>query len=118
MPTSSPFAVLRQPCDQAINWAASKLEQANFRAVRTFDLQVARMAHLDCTCPHHGTAQCNCQMVVLLIYQSNLPPATLVIHGNQETSWLYLINSPQQSIGTQLEKDIQEVLSSESDHQD
>jgi hypothetical protein len=117
MPTTSPFAVLRQPCEQAINWAASKLEQANFRAVRTFDLQVARMAHLDCTCPHHGTEQCNCQMVVLLVYQNNFPPTTLVIHGNEEMSWLYIINTPQQPIGSPLERDIQEVLSSESNHQ-
>lgn len=110
MPSSSPFAVLRQPCDQAINWATAKLEKANFRAMRTFDLQVARMAHLDCPCPHHGTEQCDCQMVVFLVYQNNFPPATLVIHGNEETSWLYLINTPQQSIDLQLEKDIQAVL--------
>lgn len=110
MSSSSPFTILSQPCDQAINWVVGKLEQANLRAIRTFDLQVARMAHLDCPCPHHGTEQCNCQMVVLLVYQNNFPPATLVIHGNEETSWLYLINSPQQPIGLQQEKAIQDVL--------
>jgi hypothetical protein len=111
MPTSSPFAVLRQPCDQAINWAISKLERANFRAVRTFDLQVARMAHLDCPCPHHGNAQCDCQMVVMLVYQENTPPATLMIHGNEEMSWFYLVTQPQQSISVQQEKAIQDLLS-------
>jgi hypothetical protein len=113
MPASSPFAILRQPCDQAINWAASKLEQANFRAVRTFDLQVARMAHLDCPCPHHGTEQCNCQMVVFLVYQNDAPPVTLVIHGNEEMSWLYLIDKPQQPNESPQEKAIQDVLSPE-----
>ncbi len=115
MPTSSPFAVLRKPCDQAINWAATKLEQANFRAVRTFDLQVARTAHLDCPCPHHGTAQCDCQMVVMLVYQENTPPATLVIHGNEEMSWFYLMTQTQQPISVQQERAIQDLLSLEVD---
>jgi len=37
-------------------------------AVRSFDLRSALDAHGGCECPHHGTAQCNCQFVVLLIY--------------------------------------------------
>jgi hypothetical protein len=115
MTSSSPFVVLRKPCADAVTTATSKLEQSGFQAVRTFDLQAARLAHLDCPCPHHGTAQCNCQMVVLLVYQGNYPPATLVIHGNDETSWFYLINLPQQSVGQHLEKNIQDILSLEID---
>lgn len=115
MPTTSPFVILRKPCDEAVTWAACKLEQAGFQAMRTFDLQAARSAHLDCPCPHHGTAQCNCQMVVMLVYQGDSPPATMVIHGNEEMSWFYLINKPQQPIGQAQEKNIQDVLSPEID---
>ncbi len=115
MPTTSPFVVLRRPCDEAVAWAARKLEQTGFQTVRTFDLQSARLTHLDCPCPHHGTAQCNCQMVVLLVYQGDYPPATMVIHGNEESSWFYLINTPQQHIRQHLEKNIQDVLSLEND---
>ena len=115
MPTTSPFAILHTPCDQAVIWAAQKLGQTGFQAVRTFDLQAARSAHLDCPCPHHGTAHCNCQMVVFMVYQGDSPPATLVIHGNDETSWFYLINIPQQPVGQHLEKNIQDMLSLEID---
>jgi hypothetical protein len=115
MPTTSPFVILRRPCDEAVAWAARKLEQSGFQLVRTFDLQAARLAHLDCPCPHHGTAQCTCQMVVLLVYQGDTPPATMVIHGNEETCGFYLINIPQQPVRPPLEKDIQEALSLEID---
>jgi hypothetical protein len=111
MITPSPFVVLRKPCDEAVPWAASKLEQVGLQAMRTFDLQAARLAHLDCSCPHHGTAQCNCQMVVMLVYHKDSKPATMVIHGNEETSWFYLINQPQQPIDQAHEKSIREALS-------
>jgi hypothetical protein len=110
MPATSPIVILRRPCDDAVAWAANRLEQSGLRPVRTFDLQAARLAHLDCPCPHHGTAQCNCQMVVLLVYQGNNPPATMVVHGSDEISWCYLINTPQQPVGQSLEKNIQKVL--------
>jgi hypothetical protein len=115
MSATSPFVILRRPCGEAVAWAAQRLEQTGFQTVRTFDLQDARLAHLDCPCPHHGTEQCNCQMVVLLVYQGNYPPATMVIHGNDETSWFYLINMPQQHIGQQFEKNILDVLNLEID---
>ncbi|MCX6079552.1 MAG: hypothetical protein NTW32_08490 [Chloroflexi bacterium] len=113
MTNSSPFVILRQPCDEAVRWASRKLEQSGFQTVRTFDLQAARLAHLDCPCPHHGTSQCNCQMVVLLVYQGNSAPVTMVVHGTDETSWFYLINIPQQPVGQHLEKNIEEALSLE-----
>jgi hypothetical protein len=115
MTATPPFAILHRPCDEAVAWAARKLELTGFQVVRTFDLQAARLAHLDCPCPHHGMSQCNCQMVVLLVYQGEHPPATMVIHGNDDTSWFYLINMPQQPIGQHLENSIQEALSLEID---
>jgi hypothetical protein len=42
-------------------------------------------------------------------------PATMVIHGDDETSWFYFVNIPQQPIGQHLEKNIQKVLSLEID---
>jgi hypothetical protein len=113
MTATSPFVIFRRPCDEAVAWGIRKLEQSELQTMRTFDLRAARLAHLDCPCPHHGTGQCNCQMVVLLVYQENIPPATLVIHGNEETSWFYLIDRPQQPNRQPLEKKIQEVLSLE-----
>jgi hypothetical protein len=85
-----PFLVLDQTCGQVQVWANQQLTSAGFRVVQTFDLQVARLAHPDCTCPNHGTEDCNCQMVVLLVYPKKGAPATLVIHGQEDKSWLSL----------------------------
>jgi hypothetical protein len=109
--SSSPFVILRKPRDEAVDWAAHSLEQGGFQVVRTFDLQAARPAHLDCPCPHRGTAQCNCQMVVLLVYQGDSAPVTMVVHGTDETSWFYLINLQQQPVGQHLEKDFIDAFS-------
>jgi hypothetical protein len=100
MTNTPPFIILNKPCGESVAWAIHRLEQAGFQAVRTFDLQAARVSHLHCACPHHGTSQCNCQMIV---------------HGCDERSWFYLVNSPQQSIAQSLEKPIQDALSLEID---
>ena len=85
-----PFLVLDQSCDQVLAWVNHQLMSAGFRVVQTFDLQVARLAHPGCPCPHHGTNACTCQMVVLLIYGKQADPATLVIHGQDGRSWVSL----------------------------
>ena len=65
-----PFLTLDQTCEQVLVWINGKLTDAGFRVVQTFDLHVARLAHPDCPCPHHGTADCDCQMVILLVYRN------------------------------------------------
>ena len=85
-----PLLVLDQTCEQVLVWINGKLSDANFRIVKTFDLHVARLAHPDCPCPHHGTDGCNCQMIVLLVYGKQGDPATLVIHGQDGKAWLSL----------------------------
>jgi hypothetical protein len=90
MSTLIPFLVLDQACDQVLTWVKQQLASAGLRVVQTFDLQVARLAHPDCPCPHHGTEDCNCQMVVLLVYGKQEDPATLIIHGQDGRSWVSL----------------------------
>lgn len=49
-------------------------------------------------------------MVVLLVYQENSAPVTMVVHGTEETSRFYLINISQQPVGQQLGENIEEAL--------
>ena len=113
MTASSPFLILHKTCDEAVVWATCKLEQVGLQALRTFDLRAARSAHLDCACPHHGTAQCDCQMVVLLVYQGDNPPLTMAIHCTDRTSRFYLINIPQELPGRLVDENIYAVLNTE-----
>jgi hypothetical protein len=90
MSTLMPFLVLDRSYDQVLVWVKQKLAGAGFRVLKTFDLQVARLAHPECPCPHHETDDCDCQMIVLLVYGKQEDPATLVIHGMDSRSWVSL----------------------------
>lgn len=91
MATLTPFLSLNYPGDKSLVWLKDRLATANLRVVQTFDLNTARHAQEDCPCPHHGTDQCDCQMVVLLVYANATEPATLILHGNDGQTWLSLV---------------------------
>ena len=93
----SPFLTVSRTCDQTLSWVNQHLLKAGLRSVQTFDLHTARAAMQDCECPHHGTDQCDCQMVVLLVYGKIEVPATLILHGNDGTTWLSITGSAQSS---------------------
>jgi hypothetical protein len=80
------------------------------QVTRSFDFQVARSTHLDCSCPHHGTSRCDCQMVVLLIYGERSIPATLVIHSRNGQTELSLVDTPDLRMDTGLENAICKAL--------
>jgi hypothetical protein len=78
----SPILSIDQPCNDALHWINQRLIEANLRSAQTFDLHEARTGSIGCTCPHHGTTECDCQMVVILVYGSSNEPVTLILHGN------------------------------------
>lgn len=57
------------------------LARQGLSVLRSFDLRSALGAHGGCECPHHGTAQCNCQFVVLLVYGEPAEPVVITTHA-------------------------------------
>ena len=92
----SPFLTLNCSCDEALQWSSKNLMQSGLRVMRTFDLHTARHALENCPCPHHGTSECDCQMLVLLVYGEALEPATLILHGNDGQTWFSIVDTPSQ----------------------
>jgi hypothetical protein len=117
MSESPPFLILEQPCDDAIDWVTQQMSRAGLQVVRTFDLHVARHALAHCACPHHGTDQCDCQMVVLLVYGSGgyksaeQQPISMVAHGYNGQTWFSVVDTPQQRADPHLEATIRRALS-------
>lgn len=105
-----PFLALDQTCEQVQVWVIAQLNGAGLRVVQTFDLHVARLAHSDCPCPNHGTNDCNCQMVVFLVYRKQDDPATLVIHGQDGRSWISLAGPVGKRTNQHLEAAIRRAL--------
>jgi hypothetical protein len=110
MNSASLFLIIEKPGEETISLTIHRLENAGLRVMRTFDLREARLSHPDCPCPHHGTETCDCQMSVLLIYHQDQSPATLLIHSFQETTWLYIVGTPEQPVQHNLDVLIRDLL--------
>lgn len=93
-----------------MQWAKAQLSGSGLRTVQTFDLQTARHALHDCSCPNHGTEACDCQMIVLLVYGETAEPATMVLHGNNGKTWVSLADNPQHRTSVKLARAIQQAL--------
>ena len=88
---------LRQSAELTVAWAMQRLMVCGFQVERTFDLHAARMTQLDCPCPYHGTSDCTCQMVVLLVRSPKIQPVTIVVHGRDDQTSLSLVDMANQS---------------------
>ena len=89
---------LHQPAETTVAWTTQRLMAHCFRVERTFDLNAARMAQVDCLCPYHGTSDCTCQMVVLLVHSQKAQPVTIVVHGHDGQTSLSLVDMMSQSL--------------------
>jgi hypothetical protein len=110
MNSLSSFLCVDAACDQAVGWLTRSLTQEGLRVLPTFDLHKARIGPEECPCPHHGTNECTCQMVVVLVYGQAEEPATLILHGSDGQTWLSLINTPLQHPDAQIRAIIERAL--------
>ncbi|MFN3742841.1 MAG: hypothetical protein ACK4VW_09255 [Anaerolineales bacterium] len=110
MNSLSPLFVLDSPCNSALQWTKASLAQVGLRVLQTFDLQSARHAPQECPCPHHGTENCDCQMVILLVYGEHNKPATLLLHGNKDRTWISLVEDVHQDVASRLGQEVREAL--------
>ncbi len=108
--TTSSFLIVDLPCDMALQAAKKKLLQGGLRALQTFDLHTARHTQQDCPCPHHGTADCDCQMVVLMVYGESAEPVPLILHGSDGQTRFSIDDDPSQRIDKKLVASIKEAL--------
>ena len=67
--------------ETAIKAVMTTLARHGLYVTRSFDLRSALTTHGGCECPHHGTAQCNCQFVVLLVYGEAAEPVVITMHS-------------------------------------
>jgi len=110
MINTAPFLMLEQPYDQALAWVTRQMTSLSLQVMVTFDLQVARHAHTECPCPHHGTEACDCRLNVLLVYGQGSKPISLIVHGYEGRTWFSLVDTPQQPADPQLGAAIRKVL--------
>ena len=110
MIATEPYFVLQQKWEEAVPGVVQRLAQTGYRVMCTFDLLDARAGQAACSCPHHGTDQCDCQMMVLLVYGMETQPVSLVVHSYDEMTWFYVVNTPQQRVDARSVDVIQQSL--------
>ena len=106
----SPFLSINHPSDQALQWTKKQLLEAGLHPIQTFDLHAVRVGLHDCPCPHYGTDDCDCQMVVLLVYGKASEPLTLILHGHDEQTWFSIAENPLHGADTRLITAIRQAL--------
>jgi len=109
MNTRTPFLTLPCGFEQAITWAQPYMAQAGIQSLRTFDLRDARQAR-GLPCPQHGARGCDCQMAVLLVYQEDCQPLTLLVHSSNGETRLSVVDTPEQRANPLLESRLVQVL--------
>lgn len=96
MNRSKYLLTLKLDSDQAVGNVSRRLIVNGLQVVRSFDLRAARSTHTDCACPNHGTSDCDCQMVVLLVYDEQGEPLTLVAHTQDGCTQFKVVDTPGQ----------------------
>lgn len=114
MSSISPFLSLNSSCDQTLQVIKRQLLQAGLRTVQTFDLHTARLALHGCSCPNHGTEECDCQMIVLLVYGEVVEPASLILHGRDGQTRVSFTDNPLQRADEKLVARIRWALESQA----
>lgn len=96
-----PCFTLTQPISDVLAETKQQLNRIGLQVDQTFDLQAARIPHIGCLCPHHGTTQCSCQMVVLLVGCEGKAPVTVILHGSDDQTNISITDSSgeEQNIG-------------------
>ncbi len=90
----------------AARTATAALLRRSLHVVRSFDLRSALTPRVNCDCPHHGTAQCTCQFVVLLVYGEAVAPLVLTLHSHDERTSAQIVrdaaNAPDPRLAEQV----------------
>ncbi len=86
------IAVIDTHCSQFVTSLKQVMEESGLWAYQSFDLRSTRAVHEGCSCPHHGTDQCNCELVVLLVYRAQGSPTSLILDGRDGKTFVYVAN--------------------------
>jgi len=86
---------MQQDCDSAVTQVTIALKSGGFSVLKSFDLQSAVKPSGGCGCDQDSSTR---QMVVLLVYAPEGPPATLVFDSYRFQTLVYLVSGTAQSV--------------------
>lgn len=101
---------LSEDSETAVTTVTRRLHKSGLGVVRSFDLRSACAAYPDRSCPHHGKKSCDCQLVILLVFDPREQPATVMLHTYNGETQVFLAASPSQHPSQRLENRLRRIL--------
>jgi|GEM_PF-1750339 len=98
-------------CDDSVDLIVNIFLKDDLRVSRSFDLQSACSAFSDNICRSHGEESCDCQLVVLLVYDGDQIPVSVVLHGHNGMSQIGIADDLGPVAPSKLQKRIENLLS-------
>ena len=84
---------MRRDSRTSVHGVSECLQNGGLQVLQVFDLQAARATQPSSCCPIHGTEQCDCQMVILLVYAGDKRSVTLMVYGNDCETSVEIVNT-------------------------
>ena len=111
------LAAFPQNYEEKLTRVIQQLARQGLQVVRSFELQTTNAACGSNQCPSCGPDPCQCQLTVLLIYESSHPPLTVLAHRRSQQTWFSLVDTPQRAADPELEALITTILAQECNTQ-
>ena len=105
-----PVFIIESPCAQFVERLKIALIDKGFLVLQSFDLQSTRIIHDDCSCPHHGANQCNCEVIVLLIYQGRSAPIPILLDGRDGKTFVSIVIEMEDPSFSHLAEIIEQII--------
>lgn len=105
-----PLISLAENSEAAVSTVTGRLTASGLGVVRSFDLRSACAAYPNQACPHHGQSECDCQLVVLLVFDPLEQPASVILHTCNGETQVGLAASPIQQPSPRFEKRLRKIL--------
>lgn len=93
-----PLLVVDIQCSRLIEPIKSSLIVKGLWTFESFDLRSTRAFHEGCSCPHHGTNECTCELVVLLVYHAVGEPISMVLDGRDDQTFVFVTGEGKDAI--------------------
>ena len=95
---------------QAAATITELLAREGLAAVRSFDLRSLDLPPGLCSCPHHGTPECTCEYIVLLVYGAPREPVSVTLHGRDGRTDAQLVRDANRRPDAALARAVEETL--------
>jgi hypothetical protein len=106
--------------DEATRKVSKRLTEAGFAVVRSFDLRSVQSTSFGGVCPNHGTAACDCELAIFLVYAATGDPVPVLARSHNRRTWLSVVEtvSPSPHHQPTLVRALAELVASLSEMED